>query len=102
MVAELRVFCVGRDNSGSPTHDRFGVADLALDPVVGLVLKPSAQQRGNPRAGSPHKLSKGGGPFVCLICGDEVRVAEKRLRLLINRLSAAGESEVPLQALRLC
>ncbi len=100
MIPELTVFCVGRDNAGAPTHDRFSVAPLALDPQVGIVLRPTAQQRGNPQAAAPRRLSKAGDPFVCLVCNDRVRVQEKRLRLLIRRLTAAGVSEVSLQALR--
>ncbi len=78
MIPELTVFCVGRDNAGAPTHDRFGVAPLALDPQVGIVLRPTAQQRGNPQSAAPRRLTQAGDSFACLVCGDRVRVQEKR------------------------
>lgn len=100
MIATLTVFCVGPDRSGQPTHDRTVVADLGVDAQVGIVLLPSAQQRGNPRAGRPRAF---GADLECLVCGDKVRVGKPpypRLRALVGEAHAAGVSDAPLQALR--
>jgi hypothetical protein len=98
--ATLTVFCCGRDREGKPTHDRTVVADLGIDDYVGIVLLPTAQQRGDPKAGRPHAF---GDDLKCLKCGDAVRTGRpphQRLRMLIMRLHALGLREVPLQALR--
>lgn len=52
--AKLTVFCCGRDRGNQPTHNRTLVADLGIDDQVGIVLLPTAQQRGNPEAGRSH------------------------------------------------
>ncbi len=99
MTNELTIYCHGRDRQGNPTHDRTEVAHLRIDAQVGVVMLPTAQQRGDTSAGRPHAIAD---DLECLLCGDKVRVGRglKRLRMLVMRLSAAGVSEAPLQALR--
>ena len=107
MTAELRVYCEVRDVDNSVLH-RTDVANLVLDPViagapaVGIFLQPTAQQRGNPKAGGPHQLGQAGkaSRFRCPTCGDQVLVSEKRLRWLISRCASQGVTELPLKALR--
>ena len=100
MTARLTVTCSGRDRAGQPTHDRFVIADLGIDSEVGIVLMPTAQQRGNPQAGRPHVLRD---DLRCRVCGDAVRIGKppfKRLRLLMRKWNAAGVHEAPLHLLR--
>ncbi len=107
MTAELRVYCEARDVDNNVLH-RTDVANLVQDPVVGgapavgIFLKPTAQQRGNPKAGGPRQLGQAGGAsrFRCTTCGAEVLVSEKRLRRIINRCASHGIAELPLSALR--
>ncbi len=99
MIATLTVVCSGRDNAGAPTHEETVIANLALDEQVGIVLLPTAQQRGNAAATRPRAF---GEDLVCLLCDDKVRVGKHlhRLRRTIMRASAAGISRVPLHVLR--
>ncbi len=100
MTAELTVICVGPGGANNPTHKRWVVADLLLDPpgtLPGIYLKPTAQQRGSSSATRPRPLGRAGGPapLFCTKCGGQpLEVSQKRLRLWINRCAAAGESEV--------
>jgi hypothetical protein len=101
LTVRLTVTCSGRDRAGQPTHERTVVADLGVDRAFGIVLMPTAQQRGNPQAGRPHAFADD--DLRCWLCGDAVRVGRpphKRLRLLIARANSAGVHEIPLQALR--
>jgi hypothetical protein len=100
MTARLTVTCAGRDREGRPTHAREVVADLGIDDAVGVVLMPSAQQRGNPEAGPPRAF---GDDLSCRVCGDAVRVgrAQRRgLRRVMMKANAAGIHELPLHLLR--
>jgi hypothetical protein len=99
MTGHLTVVCSGRDRHGQPTHDRTVVANLGVEDTVGIVLMPTAQQRGNPQAGRPRAL---GADLDCLVCGDRVRVGKpphRRLRWQIAQCQAAGVHEIPLHLL---
>ncbi len=97
MTARVTVTCSGRDRAGQPTHERTVIADLGMDSTVGIVLMPTAQQRGNPQAGRPHAF---GGDLRCWLCGDAVRIALRRLRLRMAKANGAGLYELPLHLLR--
>ncbi len=96
MIATLTVVCSGGERAGAPTHDETVVADLGVDEFVGVVLLPTAQQRGKPSAGRPHAFGK---HLVCGLCGDKVPVG-KSLRGKILRAHRGGVLRAPLQALR--
>ncbi len=103
MTARLTVTCSGRDREGQPTHDRIVVADLAIDDAAGIVLMPTAQQRGNPKAGRPHAFDE---DLECPRCGPTSRVPvgkpphNKRLRRWMRCANSAGVHQVPLHLLR--
>ncbi len=100
MIGTMTIFCVGRDRAGQPTHDRTVVADLGIDVSAGLVLMPTAQQRGDLGAGRPKPMKQ---DLTCGICGDAVRVGKWPYRGLWTRVQMAREAgltELPLQALR--
>ncbi len=101
VTARLTVTCAGPDRAGLPTHERTVVADLGVDSTVGVVLMPTAQQRGNPQAGRPHAFADD--DLRCWLCGDAVRVGRpphRGLRLRMAKANSAGVHEMPLQALR--
>lgn len=99
ITARLTVFCVGRDKTGHDTHDRTVVADLGVDNLVGVVILPTAQQRGAPTAGAPHRFGRN---LTCRRCGDSVPVGRglRRLKRQILDAHAAGAPEVPLWMLK--
>lgn len=100
IITELTVTCSGVDRAGAPTHDRTVVADLAIDDHVGIVLMPTAQQRGNPEAGRPRPF---GELLDCQLCGYSAPIGKrphKRLRRVMMRCRDAGVSELPLRAMR--
>lgn len=100
ILARLTVYCCGRDREGEPTHERTIVADLGIDEQIGIVLMPTAQQRGNPKAGRPRAF---GELLDCLLCGFRVPVGKrphKGLRRVMMRCRDAGLPELSLVALR--
>jgi hypothetical protein len=100
IIAELTLTCSGLDRTGNPTHGRTVIAALAIDDHLGIVLKPTAQQRGNPQAGRPRPF---GELLGCQICGFRVpagRPPHKGLRRVMMKYRDARVPELSLHDLR--
>jgi hypothetical protein len=100
MLARLTVYCRGRDREGGPTHDRTVVADLGIDEQVGIVLMPTAQQRGNPEAGRPRAFGELLDCPLCDFCVPAGKRPHKGLRRVMVQCRDAGLRELSLYGVR--